>query len=882
MDRINAAVRVYSKLKDDARKHTANHPKVQNIQNYDKFLCFDTETRSDEAQALTFGSFVIMNNNAVEGIGLFYAQEEVTTSELEVLKAYCKSDPTIKLYTLQEFVEQVFYPTVYTDQVTCTAYNAPFDISRLAISFGYAKGWMRGGFTFKLSNDKRWPSIRVKHINTAESLIQFQGTRYAKFKGNFVDCQKIAVILTDSQRISLKKACAIFNKKYQKLETTEHGKITTKYVDYNIRDTLATAELFINLRNEYNKYGIKLPLTEVYSSASMGKAFLENLGIVPFMKLNPNFPPELLGKLSQAYYGGRCECRIRKTHAKVSILDFVSQYPSLFLLLGLYDFLIAERVDYLDDTENVKRFVDNITLSDLRNPNIWKLLNVIVEVEPEDDLLPLRAEYGEDTLTVGLNHVTSKKSLYWGLPSVVLSKLIISKTPKIKKAIRFVPIGRQTTLKKATILGMEIDPRKDNIFKSLVEERHRCKKVGDVKEKCIKIIVNSTSYGIYMELNREDEKSDLIVYSGDETFTETKRFEKEGRHYNPIIATLITDGAKLLLGIGDYILQKHNEVVAYADTDSLAVPPQYADEVVTFFDALNPYDNVSHLLKVEEKSIWFYGISAKRYVLYDMNDKGDFIIKDDEGNENYSLHGLGHLSNPFNKTVTHWQKEIWLDLLRLHYKKIGEVEFLNKYRNTYAISQFSVSTASLMRRFEPLNKRRTYNKKVKPFNFFMIGFGNNEAVKPIAPFCNDPQAMPYGDFINYKNGKKMNGQQHFKSLSDELWSYNNHPESKLSKSNGDTGTLQRRHISIDRTIYIGKEADKIEENLSGLGKVYYNVYKSPEDTQKIISKILSMSLKDARLAGISKGQYYNLFASAKKGRLPNLKNKTLKRLQFLD
>jgi hypothetical protein len=167
---------------------------------------------------------------------------------------------------------------------------------------------------------------------------------------------------------------------------------------------------------------------------------------------------------------------------------------------------------------------------------------------------------------------------------------------------------------------MDIDPAKDNIFKILVEEKQRSKKAKDRRDRQIKILVNATSYGIYIELNPEDEKSDIMVYSGNEKFQDFKRFEREGRHFNPIISTLITDGAKLFLGIGDCILGQHGEVMAYSDTDSMDVPPKYTKEIIEFFDPLNPYDNklIDNILKVEEESIWLYGISAKRYVLYDV------------------------------------------------------------------------------------------------------------------------------------------------------------------------------------------------------------------------------------------------------------------------
>lgn len=876
---MEIAVRAYNRLRNERTRHSGNYPRCHDALDYSRILALDCETRVSESQALVSGSAVIMRGEIVEQLYLFYNPAEVTDDEFKILQGYCAEDPTIKLCTLKDFVEKVFYPTVYRDKVPCIGFSLCFDLSRLALDFGYAKGWMRGGFTLKLSEDDKWPAIRVKHMDASESRIQFSGTQYDTFKGFFIDCQNISMMFLDDKHVSLKKACEHYNKKHQKLEVSEHGKITKDYITYNIEDTLATAELFTHLKAEYDRFGVSLPLPDVFSSASIGKSVLrDELGITAFAELNPDFPPEVYGKIVQAFYGGRCECRLRRRPAKVAALDFVSMYPTLFNILGLYNFLIAERIDYFDDTENVRKLLDAVTLEDLRNPDVWKQLSVIVEVLPDNDLLPVRAAYTEGNFTVGFNYFSSKEALYYGLPSVILSKLLTGKTPSIKSALRFKPVGRQKSLKKAKILGIEVDPEKDNVFKLLVEAKARSKLAGDGRDKHLKIVVNSTSFGINLELNPEDKKSDVAIYSGNETFHDFKRFEAEGRYFNPVIAVLICDGAKLLLGLGDCVLKKHGETPLYLDTDSQYIPPQYTKELIEFFDPLNPYDKsvIKHLLKPDEEDIWFYGLGTKRYVLYQIDEKGDFVIKDAAGEENYSLHGLGHLLNPFGKETKRWQKEIWLDILRLEYGKIGIDDLLDKYRPFYAVSQFTVSTANLMHRFKLLNKGKGYNDGIKPFSFFLIGFGNYEGVKPIAPFSYDSQAMPYSKFINYRTGELLEGQQYFKSLADELWSYLNHPEAKLE---GDIGMLERRRITANKNeiSHIGKEADRIEENLSGLNIVSCNTYANPKHLEEVFSR----TWKEVKTCGIPESQFYALKKQFKEGKRLKLSNKTMNRIKCL-
>ena len=63
-------------------------------------------------------------------------------------------DNVVMLRTVDEFVDEVLYGRAYDLRASIVGFNLPFDISRLAIGHGSARGKaMRGGFTFKLSRD---------------------------------------------------------------------------------------------------------------------------------------------------------------------------------------------------------------------------------------------------------------------------------------------------------------------------------------------------------------------------------------------------------------------------------------------------------------------------------------------------------------------------------------------------------------------------------------------------------------------------------------------------------------------------------------------------------------------------------------------------------
>ena len=63
------------------------------------------------------------------------------------------------------------------------------------------------------------------------------------------------------------------------------------------------------------------------------------MGIRPILKRQRRFPREVLGYAMTAYYGGRAECRIRRVPVPVVSCDFLSMYPTVNTLMGLWQHL---------------------------------------------------------------------------------------------------------------------------------------------------------------------------------------------------------------------------------------------------------------------------------------------------------------------------------------------------------------------------------------------------------------------------------------------------------------------------------------------------------------------------------------------------------------
>lgn len=132
------------------------------------------------------------------------------------------------------------------------------------------------------------------------------------------------------------------------------------------------------------------------------------------------------------------------------------------------------------------------------------------------------------------------------------------------------------------------------------------------RQQAMKILVNAMSYGIFIELNPEDQKSEIIVYGQNQYASKNNYYEKHGAFFNPLIGVIITSCARLLLAMTEAKLHSLGANHAYMDTDSIFVPPAHAETIIEYVKPLNPYNVAVPLLKAEEEDVYFYGVSSKR------------------------------------------------------------------------------------------------------------------------------------------------------------------------------------------------------------------------------------------------------------------------------
>jgi hypothetical protein len=419
IDALAIAIRAYVPLPQSpksSRKERHNHNNSS-----EWVLVFDTETTTDAAQALRFGAYQAWQGAKLDHAGIFF-EPSLSENEQSTLAEYARAHG-LRLMPTREFVESIFYGVAYEYRATIIGFNLPFDISRLSVNHGPARGKvMRGGFSFQLSEDRYKPRVQVKHLSARAALIQFtkprrrfdpggmrrRGLPVRVRRGTFIDVKTIAAALT-SRSFSLANLANFLGTEHRKQSVDEHGApITTEYVGYALNDVQVTWECYCALSAKYAAHQLgETRLSQILSEAGIGKGYLKQMGIQPWQKVQSDFPDWLMGIIMSTYYGGRAEVHLRRVVTQVLYCDFLSMYPTVCTLMGLWRFVIAKGMTWEVSTEETLEFLAQVAVQDLRKPETWQRLTTLVQVEPDRDVFPVRAKYaGEGQATIGLNHLT--------------------------------------------------------------------------------------------------------------------------------------------------------------------------------------------------------------------------------------------------------------------------------------------------------------------------------------------------------------------------------------------------------------------------------------------------------------------------------------------
>jgi hypothetical protein len=225
----------------------------------------------------------------------------------------------------------------------------------------------------------------------------------------------------------------------------------------------------------------------------------------------------------------------------------------------------------------------------------------------------------------------------------------------------------------------QIDPARDDFFRRAIEMRIAIKrKMGSergaawrthyAEQEFLKILANSTAYGISVQIDPADfnKREHIDVFGPGERPHRilSRRYETPGPYFNPLLGAVTTGAARLMLAVTERLIVDAGLDWAFCDTDSMAIAKPDAMSEVDFqsrvqsirswFAPLNPYGTGESLLKIEDANynanggggpkviepLYCYAISSKRYALFALDENGLPVLR------KASRHGLGHLRAP--------------------------------------------------------------------------------------------------------------------------------------------------------------------------------------------------------------------------------------------
>jgi hypothetical protein len=861
----------------------------------DYALVWDTETTLDLEQKLNFGvwRFCKLEDGDYVSLqeGIFY-REGLPASDVQRIVRYARNrladglvpgaDRELVVLSRAAFVERVFWESVRAGALIA-GFNLPFDISRIAVRWTAARN---GGFSFVLSQlskkgveNHHRPRIRIAPLNGVAEKIELTAVRrtdeqHRWRRDRFLDLHTLAFALTDKS-YSLSGAIDAFGSKATKTEHEPTGKISDEEISYARQDVRATRGLLNVLKREYGLHPIRLAPYRAYSPASLGKAYLRAMGIEEPLTKFSSIPARIHGIAMSAYFGGRAECRIRRWPVPVVPVDLTSEYPSVDALLGIWNILTAQRLEIVDATKQVRRILKSITPERLFQPSFWKQLNFYASVIPEGDVVPVRTTYGSNggSCNIGLNELHWGQNLWLAGPDLV-SAVLNGRIPKVRKAFRIVPRGKQRGLKPIKLRGaIPVDPRKEDFFTRVIEYRKQNKN-NDQLQYFLKILANSTSYGAYLELNpvkvERERRPTITIYSGDfiKEQLAPDTIEQPGSFYFPLLGALITSGGRLLLAMIERCVRDAGGTYLCCDTDALTIVAskkggivqmpdgatsikalswKNVEKIARRFDSLSPYNRkiVSHLLRLtdenfDEKGVQrqLYGLSiaAKRYALYTTkcgrvycNHSNCIKIVDPKA------HGLIFFapSDDREDGLPKWWWELWQFLLKLEFKQITEPDFnvlmiAGKALNADTARAIDgqpkwISLPAMMKmRISTPHYLEQMKGKVSPYGFVLHPRTREKAkLTLLTPFNKHRSVWHKSPCINTRDGRSHRldeiTERDVITLGDVLCGYIQHPEIKSFGPNGEKckpetrGLLKRMSIKGGLQHAIGKEISRFEQ-----------------------------------------------------------------------
>lgn len=853
-------------------------------------VVFGCESRTDITQDLTFGFYRILKLNGesyvLEEEGGFF-DDELPLPEREILRAYFRTaisditsfPPNFLLLSRSDFIKTVFYKYARLGALL-VGFDLCYALGRLARRWtpGDEDEWSLVLSIYPDGNENAHdPRVLITPLDSKKAFINFRQEWVPKdgktvrtdiYKSRFLDLRTL-VGAEFGKPLSLKAACELkafekFNLP-QKSEYRPTGSVTVAEIEEGRQNVRCMAALLNAAMHQFELHPLTRPPHSMFSAASFVKGYFDEMGLVPPAE-KFDVSNEILGIAMESFSAGRAETKIRHVEVPVAPVDFMSEYPTVAALMDLMEILRAKNLTFEDATSEVQTLLESMSLNRCFKKGQWRDFRFFALVVP-NGVFPVRAMHSGFTQSVGNDYLTDEKALWVAGPDLINSVLQMDKVPQVLRAIRIVPHGKQKGLKPVRLRSaVRIHPGHDDIFRKVIEERRRHKDDKDLYQ-WLKLFANSI-YGCFIELNPETlprrKAARVRVYSGEKPYVTNKRtiVERPGKWYAPYLASLITSGGRLLLGMLERSVEGWGGAYAWADTDALGVvsnaeggtlrhvpgcesrrilPHSQVQEIIDRFGELNPYNFGGSILRFLDgnyldsdpekgfrKELLAFCISTKRYATYERNGKKIVIIDP-------KAHGLGYLHPPADsppllddQEIAMWVYEAWEWLV-----KRGCGIMPNRPPSWFKRPQMmrmAVTTNSLLKRMHRL-------KRFRPFDLFFVpvlaNCGQPANVDPkhytlVTRF--EPDQSKWIDAVCFNVDDPHDTQEyrletafdspHFgeraivETFEGLLHRYFYHPESKSLGPDGEPcqqktrGRLRRPYVIGGKHHHIGKEVDR--------------------------------------------------------------------------
>jgi len=881
-------------------------------------LIFDTETRITADQSLTFGVFrigtLVCRKYEIAREGLIYA-DDLPAQEKHILEDYAQTaisdaktfPPEFPLYSRSEFLKKVFWPAIKHHGALICGLNLPFDLSRLALAWTHGEHdeWSLTMSQYPDGTENRnVPRILITPLDSKKAFIRLAKPWKPEEwrnegKARFLDLRTLGWALFN-RSFSLKRLCEELRTENKKIDHEPTGEVTFEEIEYARQDGRCTEDCLNALKAEFDKHPIALKPDRAYSPASVAKSYLGAMRIKrPTEKFT--ISDYELGIAMQSYYGGRSETRIRCCEVPVVPVDFTSEYPTCCALLGLFNILTAESITFEDDTENVHKLLELITLDGCFDPAIWGEFTFFALIEPNEDILPVRTVYDSVTQNIGNNYLTSKTPLWFAGCDLIASVIRTKKIPRILKALRLVPHCKQAGMQSVKLRGsmVDIDPYRDDLFRKIIEQR-KLNKADKALYYWLKVLANAI-YGFFVELipDRQNKQLSLEIFSGESHFPDSSDvLENPGAWFFPPLASLITSAGRLLLAMTEECVAEKGGTYLFCDTDSLAIvgsekggsltiPGAQGVRILTWteveeirkrFITLNPYDpravegSILNFVDANfldsnsgkpRQQLYGYSIAAKRYGLYLRIGNNDILIVDPKA------HGIGFLYPPkdspknWNKEVPQWTYELWDYIIRT---VLAFPATAPSWLDVPQMMRITITTHNVLKMLGDWEVARPYNFLLLPMvdSLFGHAFDKNsiEKVLLVCPFSSRQEDWFQLDCVNIHNGElykmldcsKAKNPDHnvvFPSQFARLiLQYQKHPEAKSLAPDGtpckpDTrGLLKRANVIAGEVRYVGKETDRKWEEGEELSVLEFGATEYGRKGKVVASEDVKIAIKE--------------------------------------